>query len=129
MNNLVDSSAWIEYFRGNPKYSYITELININAVCTNDVILTELLPSIVYRAEHKLAELLSCVKKYTLAVDWQEVRDIQLLNLKHGNTKIGISDIVIAQNCIQNVLKLITHDRHFEAMTKYTPLEVYKFCL
>ena len=126
MNNLVDSSAWIEYFRGNPKYLFITELININAICTNEVILTELLPSIIHKNEHDLAKLLNCIKNYVLVIDWQEIRDIQLLNIKHGNNNIGISDIIIAQNCMRNGLKIITHDRHFEAMAEYTPLRVFK---
>ena len=126
MNNLVDSSVWVEYFKGNQKYSFITDLINTNAICTNDIILTELLPSIIYKKEHKLAELLNCIKKYALIIEWQEIRNIQLLNLKHGNNNIGISDIIIAQNCIQNGLKMIVQDKHFEAMAKYIPLEIYQ---
>ena len=126
MNNLVDSSVWIEYFKGNQKYSFITDLISNNAICTNDIILTELLPSIIHKKEHKLAELLSYIKKYELIIDWQEIRDIQLLNLKHGNNNIGISDIIIAQNCIQNKTKIIVNDKHFEAMAKYLPLDIYR---
>jgi len=125
MNNLVDSSVWIEYFKGNKKYSFITELISNNAICTNDIILTELLPSIIHKKEHKLAELLICIKKYALIIDWHEIRNIQLLNLRHGNNSIGISDIIIAQNCMQNELKVIAHDKHFEAMAKYIPLEIH----
>jgi len=124
MSNLVDSSAWIEYFRGNPKYSFINELINTNAVCINDIILTELLPSIIHKKEHRLAELLTCVKKYDLTVDWQEIRNIQLLNLGQGNNNVGISDIVIAQNCMQNELKIIANDKHFEVMAGYIPLKI-----
>ena len=127
MSNLVDSSAWIEYFRGNLKYAFINELIETNAVCTNDVILTELLPSIMHKKENSLAGLLAYVDKYALSIDWQEIRDMQLLNLQHGNSNIGISDIVIAQNCIQNELKIITHDRHFELMAGYIPLKVFGY--
>ena len=123
---LVDSSAWIEYFRGNPKYLFLETLISINVICINELILSELLPSIIHKGEHNLASLLNYVRRYTLELDWAEIRDIQLLNFKHGNNKIGISDIIIAQNCIQNRLKIITHDRHFEAMAGYIPLEVFK---
>jgi len=126
VNYLVDTSAWIEYFKGNPNYLFIKELIDINAICTNEVILTELLPSIIHRNEHNLAILLNCVKRYTLAIDWQEIRDIQLLNIKHGNNHIGIPDIIIVQNCIQNGLKIISRDKHFEAMVGYTSLEIFK---
>jgi predicted nucleic acid-binding protein len=126
MNNLVDSSVWIEYFKGNQKYSFITDLINTNTICTNDIILTELLPSIVHKREHELAELLNYIKKYELFIDWQEIRNIQLINLRHGNNNIGISDIIIAQNCMQNELKIITDDHHFRAMAKYIPLEIHQ---
>ena len=124
MNNLIDSSAWIEYFKGNKTYNFITELIYNNAICTNEIILTELLPSIIHKKEKKLAELLNSLKKYLVTIDWQEIRNIQILNLKHGNNNIGISDIIIAQNCIQNNLKLVTNDKHFYVMSKYLPIDV-----
>jgi len=125
MNILVDSSVWIEYFKGNTKYVFINDLINSNVICTNDIILTELLPSIIHKNEYKLAELLNCVKKYALIIDWQEIRNIQLLNIKHGNNNIGISDIIIAQNSIQNDLKILAHDKHFAAMARYIPVKIY----
>ena len=123
MNNLVDSSAWIEYFRGNQKYSFISELINGNMICINDIILTELLPAIIHKKERRLEKLLNCVKKYSLTINWQEIRDIQLLNIKHGNNNIGISDVLIAQNCMQNELRIIARDKHFEVMAQYIPLK------
>jgi predicted nucleic acid-binding protein len=61
-----------------------------------------------------------------LLIDWQGIRDMQISNLKHGNNNVGISDIIISQNCIQNNLKLITNDKHFIVMGKYIPLEIYK---
>ena len=122
MKNLVDSSAWIEFFKGNPEFSFINDLININAICTNDIILAELLPPIIHKNEHKLAELLNSVKKYMLVIDWEEIRAIQLLNLKNGNNNVGLSDIIVAQNCMQNGLKIITRDKHYKAMEKYLPL-------
>ena len=118
---LIDSSSWIEFFRGNPEYAFIIDLINSNTICTNDIILAELLPSIYFRKEYKLANLLKSIRKYSLKINWGEICQIQILNLKNGNNHIGISDIVIYQNCIQNNLKLISHDKHFKAMEKYFP--------
>ena len=44
-NVLVDSSIWIEYFRkGTP--SQLDILINEDFICINEVILTELIPSL-----------------------------------------------------------------------------------
>jgi predicted nucleic acid-binding protein len=88
--------------------------------------LTELLPSIIHKRENELADLLNRLRKNILLIDWREIRNIQIVNLKHGNNNIGISDIIIAQNCIQNGSKLITNDKHFETMAKYIPLELYK---
>jgi predicted nucleic acid-binding protein len=126
MSYFIDTSAWIEYFRGNHKYSFLSDLIKSNAICINDIILTELLPSIIHRNEHNLAELLNAVKKYVLIIDWLEIRNIQLLNLKYGNNNIGISDIVIAQNCIQNELVIISNDKHYKQMAKYIPLKLHE---
>jgi predicted nucleic acid-binding protein len=124
-DTIIDSSAWIEYFKGNEEYFFIRELIYNNALCTNDIILTELLPSIIHKKENKLADLLNSLRKKILLVDWQDIQNIQILNLKKGNNNIGISDIIIAQNCIQNNLKIITKDKHFKAMAKYIPLKIY----
>jgi len=125
MNCFIDSSAWIEYFRGNRKYLFVNQLIETNAICTNDIVLAELLPSIIHRKERSLAALLNQIQTYTLLIDWQEIRHIQLQNLKHGNNNIGITDIIIAQNCMQNGLKIVAHDKHFAAMAEYIPLEIY----
>ena len=126
MKNLIDSSAWIEYFRGNKRYqSIIDDLIDKNAICTNDIILAELLPSILHRNEHNLVELLDGVKKCPLTINWQEICEMQLLNFEHGNYRIGILDIIIAQNCIQNELKLVECDKHFEVMAGYMPLKLF----
>jgi predicted nucleic acid-binding protein len=113
-------------FQGKRKYHFIRDLIYNNAICTNDIILAELLPSIIHRKETNLAELLDSVTKYTLSIDWQEIRNIQILNLKHGNNNMGISDIIIVQNCIQNNLRLVSNDKHFATMAKYIPLELYE---
>jgi predicted nucleic acid-binding protein len=125
-NNIIDSSAWIEYFRGNPEFLFITDLIYNNSICINDIILTELLPPIIHKNEHHLADIINNVKKYDLLIDWDEIRRFQLLNIKKGNNNIGISDLIIVQNCIQNDLKLIHHDKHFTAMSKYIKFEIYK---
>ena len=101
-------------------------MIYSNAICTNDIILTELIPSIIHKKENDLAELLNSIKKYELSINWQEIRHMQIVNLKHGNNNAGISDIIIVQNCLQNNLKLVTNDKHFIAMAKHIPLELYK---
>jgi predicted nucleic acid-binding protein len=122
---LIDSSVWVEYFKGNKRFLFINELINNNVVFTNDIILTELLPSILQKKEYELADLLNSIAKYDTAIDWAEIQDFQLINMKNGANNIGIVDLVIVQNCIQNNTKLLTCDKHFKIMAKYLPFETY----
>jgi predicted nucleic acid-binding protein len=122
---LIDSSAWIEYFRGNEKYRYIKNLIYSNITCTNDLILTELLPSIVHRKEKHLEELLNSITKYEMKINWYELQEIQVMNYKHGYNNIGVADLMIVQNCLQNDLKIIAQDKHFNEMAEYIPIRIY----
>ncbi|HOC29958.1 MAG TPA: hypothetical protein PKH40_09780 [Treponemataceae bacterium] len=43
---------------------------------------------------------------------------MQSRNLKNGINKVGIADLIIAQNVIDADLELYTLDRHFELMSK-----------
>jgi predicted nucleic acid-binding protein len=125
-NIFIDSSAWIEFFRGNESYQFIKMLIYNNMTCTNDLILTELVPSIKHKKERHLEELLKSITKYEITTDWQELQDFQLLNFKHGYNNIGITDLIIAQNCMQNNLSIIAEDKHFKEMSEYLPLKIFK---
>jgi predicted nucleic acid-binding protein len=122
---LVDSSAWIEYFKTHKDYAFIDDLIDTNSICVNDLILTELLPSIIHKNEKHLVILLNTIVKYEVKIDWKELQDIQVMNYKHGYNDIGITDLVIAQNCLQNNLTLVARDKHFNEMAQYLPLKIY----
>jgi predicted nucleic acid-binding protein len=121
---IIDTSAWIEYFRGNKKYMFIDTLLDQNRVYINDVILSELLPSILQKKETELAELLQDIFCLTLNIDWNEIRTYQLMNLKKGNNKTGLLDIVIVQNCIQNSASIVAEDKHFGLMSGYLPINL-----
>jgi predicted nucleic acid-binding protein len=123
---LVDSSAWIEYFKGNAHFSFINEFIHTNAICTNDVILTELIPSMIQKKENKLIELMNSMYRYEIQIDWDEIKNYQAQNLQHGNNNVPITDLIIAQNCINNDLTIITQDKHFSLMAAYLPLRLFE---
>jgi len=126
MNNiLVDSSVWISYFKSHDEFSFIDDLIDDYRICINDIILTELLPSIMHRKEFLLANLLKSINKYDMNINWQELQHYQLLNIKNGNNKVPITDILITQNCIQNNLEILTADKHFIKMAEYLPLQIF----
>lgn len=44
MKVLVDSSVWIDYFRTGSKSQKLDVFIDENLLCTNDLILAELIP-------------------------------------------------------------------------------------
>ena len=124
---LVDSSVWISYFKSRKEFSFMDDLIDDYRICINDVILTELLPSIMHQKEFVLANLLRSINKYDMNINWQEIQNYQLLNIKNGNNKVPITDVLIAQNCIRNDLILLTLDKHLILMKNYLPLQIYEF--
>jgi predicted nucleic acid-binding protein len=124
MKVLVDSSAWIEYFKGNSAFGTIDQLLDEGNAYTNEVILSELLPSIEHRKETALATMLQTLPQLPTRLDWSDLRLIQILNLKKGTNKVGLMDIAIAQHCIQNNLPLLTADKHFRLMAVYLPIEL-----
>jgi hypothetical protein len=57
MRILVDSSIWIDYFRGGDKSEVMNEYIDENIICTNHLILSELVPALRIQTQFKLIEL------------------------------------------------------------------------
>ena len=124
---LVDTSVWVDYFNGkNPKAGMLSDLIDGNAICTNDLILAELIPFIRHAGESKLVELLASVEKHEIKIDWRRIIEYQTLNLKKGINKVGIPDLIIVQHALDHQLTLFTFDKHFELMSKIHDYEVYK---
>lgn len=123
---LVDTSVWVDFFRGHPSGDSLVELIDTNQVVTNDLILAELLPAINARKEHKLRDLLLAVTKVRLEIAWQEIIDMQTKNLGAGHNHIGIPDLVIAQNAIDHGLVLIENDKHFLPLRDQFGLRLYR---
>ncbi len=118
MEVLVDTSVWIDYFRSGDKSTKLDTLIDENLVVTNDLILAELLPLLIIRKESNVVTLLKSVKNNIVHPDWDEIIDYQVSCLKSGSTGIGIPDLLIAQNSIQNNISVYSIDKHFKFMCK-----------
>jgi len=58
-------------------------------------------------------------------VDWDEIVQTQITCLRNGINKVGVPDLIIAQHAIQNGLQLLSRDKHFERLSRYTPLALY----
>jgi predicted nucleic acid-binding protein len=122
---LVDTSVWIEYFKGNTDVKRLDTLIDTNNVCINELILAELIPSINIKKEQKLKEILFSINRLEIDINWNQIISIQTTNLKNGINKVGISDIIILQNAIMNNVELYTIDKHFSLMSKYNKVKLY----
>ena len=123
---LVDTSIWIDYFRNGNTADALDKLIESDMICINDVILSELLPSINQRHEEELKELLLSFPKLQMKIDWNEIVFMQTENLRNGINKVGLPDLMIAQNTIQNKVKLFSCDRHFQLIKKLFPLQLFE---
>ncbi len=123
---LVDSSVWIAYFKGDPQALPLDKLIDFNNICINDLILAELIPSINLKNEDKLKKLLFAITKVPLTINWNSIISLQTQNLKKGINKVGIPDLIILQNVIDNDLELYTFDRHFELMSEIHSCRLFK---
>ena len=124
MKVLVDSSVWVGYFRGTADLPTVDWLLEEGLVVTNDLILAELTPPLLVRGERKLVGLLHEIERIPLTIDWDEIVRMQVLCLRNGINKVGIPDLIIAQQSIQHELALFSLDKHFQLLSKYVPLNL-----
>ncbi|MEM9326892.1 MAG: PIN domain-containing protein [Bacteroidota bacterium] len=122
---LVDSSIWVNYFRSGSN-NFLDQLISEDLVCTNELILTELLPALKDRGYSAVIEGLLALPRPALNIDWDIIRRYQVLNLKHGVNKVGIPDLIILQQVIDAQLSLMSSDKHFKLMNKYLQFELLR---
>lgn len=118
MEILVDTSVWIDYFRSGKNTEKLDYLIDNNLIIINDLILTELLPLLVVRNEKSVVQLLKRIKNNKIEIDWEEIIAYQVLCMKAGSSGIGIPDLLIAQNAIQNNTPIYSIDKHFDYILK-----------
>jgi predicted nucleic acid-binding protein len=123
---LIDSSVWISFFRGNEEANNLNILLDKNMVCINDLILSELIPPLMLKKENELIRLMNSIERLKMEIDWIGIIQIQVLNLKSGLNRVGIPDLIIAQNAIHNNVQLYSFDKHFELMKKEIGLKLFK---
>ncbi len=118
---LVDSSVWIQYFKkGN--LPILDRLIEENLVCVNELILTELIPILKKQKQNVAIDSLNSLELISLKIDWELIREYKFMNLTNGINKVGIPDLMILQQAIEEKITLYTLDKHFMLMN-----EIYNF--
>lgn len=124
MNILVDSSIWIDYFRSGINSGKLDRYIDQNLICVNDLILAELVPFLKVKKQFRVIQLLYNITCIPLNINWQNIIKFQTLCIQNGINNVGISDLIILDNVIQNDLILFTLDKHFSLINKHINFEI-----
>ncbi|OOV40222.1 pilus assembly protein [Leptospira kirschneri serovar Pomona] len=109
---LVDTSVWIEFFRGNePYYSELKELIESSEVLVHEVIFGELLQGC--KNKNEVSFILEYWKNLnTLTSDGSFLSAGKLsFESKHIDKGIGLIDSVLINEVRSNKLRLWTLDK------------------
>ena len=125
MGILVDTSIWIDYFRGGQSSSDLDVLIDENLVVINDLILTELIPYLRIKKQLMVIKLLQEISRLPLLINWDEIIEFQVKCLKIGANGIGIPDLIIAQNAKANNCNIYSLDKHFRLLKKIIKVNLY----
>lgn len=97
----------------------LDQLIKEDLVCTNEIILTELIPTLKKLSQNETTESLEALERIPLQIDWEILREYQSINIQNGIHKVGIPDLLILQQAIDQKLTLYTFDKHFKLMLKH----------
>jgi predicted nucleic acid-binding protein len=70
--------------------------------------------------------MLESVERLKMQIVWSHIIEMQFLNLKSGINKVGISDLIIAQNALQHQVPVLSLDKHFKLMKENLGLQIYE---
>ncbi|MFT4099739.1 MAG: PIN domain nuclease [Burkholderiaceae bacterium] len=124
---LVDSSVWIDYFRGNPtaQAKLLDGLLDSQRLAIGDLLLTEVLQGCKFGKEFgEVRRLLSRLDLIVLGgedVAIQAAKNYRKLR-RLGVTVRGTIDIVLATRCIVSGHSLLHSDRDFDAFEEHLGL-------
>ncbi len=124
---LVDSSVWIDYFRGTttPQAEKLDALLGNEPVATGDLILAEVLQGFVsnrdFNQARKLMTSLVIVDLAGQAIAIQSAKNFRVLRAL-GITVRKTIDTVIATRCIESGLSLLYSDRDFDPFVEHLGL-------
>jgi predicted nucleic acid-binding protein len=124
---LVDSSVWIDYFRGaaTPEADRLDALLGTEPVAIGDLILAEVLQG--FASEHQFAQALAMLRSLEpITIGGQDIaeqaaRNFRTLRAK-GVTVRKTIDTLIATRCIEDGLPLLYSDRDFDPFVEHLGL-------
>jgi predicted nucleic acid-binding protein len=125
---LVDSSVWIDYFRGvaSPETDKLDVLLGTQALLTGDLIVVEVLQGFSAESEFNTARQLMTTSLSVVSLVGpdnavQAARNYRTLRAQ-GVTIRKTIDTLIATYCIENGVSLLFSDRDFNPFVDYLGL-------
>jgi predicted nucleic acid-binding protein len=124
---LIDTSAWIEFFRkkNEPIFNVVAGCLRDQKAVGSGIICLELL-----RGTKSLKELTVIDELFSVIAVVDPLPETYRLagqlgySLAKKGITLGVVDLLIAQLAIENGLKLLTLDNHFNVIHKYSKLEL-----
>lgn len=124
----VDSSVWIDYFRGSatPETDRLDALLGQQELIVGDLVLTEVLQG--FDAERDFRTALGLFDTLTMVeiggrdIALEAARNFRRLRAK-GVTVRKTIDTLIATWCIEHRVPLLYSDRDFDPFTRHLALE------
>lgn len=124
---LVDSSVWIDYFRGqrSAQTDRLDELLSQQPLLIGDIILTEVLQGFTSDSDfNKALRMLAALEPIEIGgreVAIQAARNYRLLRAR-GVTVRKTIDTLIATRCIEDGILLLFSDRDFQPFVDHLGL-------
>ena len=126
---LVDSSVWIDFFRGNdtPQVDRLDALFALERIGVGDLILTEVLQGFrttrEFNQARKTLDAFEFVELGGADIALQAAKNFRVLRAM-GITVRKTIDTIIATKCIESGYSLLHADRDFEPFASHLGLRV-----
>ena len=124
---LVDSSVWIDYFKGtiNKQTDFLDSALGTQSLCIGDLILTEVLQGFRldkdFRQARKMLSDLTIYELLGIEIAHKSANNFRLLR-KRGITVCKTADVIIATFCIEKKLPLLFTDKDFNPFVEHLGL-------
>jgi len=119
-NVLIDTSAWIDFFRSSNGMAgdMVTDLIRLDNAYLTGPVIAELLHGV--RGKKEISQLkfifttIPCLE--IIHNDWEVTGDT-LRQLREKGLSIPLTDVLIASVATRNNMSVLTLDKHFQHLT------------
>ena len=119
---LIDSSGWIEYFRGTDLGKMYREHVRAGDLLVPTVVMLEVYKILRRDDSQEAADMATAQLQKATVVDLDATLALYAaeLSLQH---QLAMADAIIYATALQNEAELVTSDRHLGVLTDVTYLE------